>query len=145
MTPLATPIQKSSTVLNKRVARTRTRRRQWVELTAALILTLWFAQRGTAEAATIPVNTPNQGITDPQHCSLQEAIYAAEFKRNKAISQTDPDVTYDTGCTAGTGDDIIVLSPGNSLCVSRFLGWRRIQYLWADGHARYFLKNHYRG
>jgi hypothetical protein len=67
----------------------------------------------TGTAATINVTTLQQGvINDPTQCSLQEAIYASEFKSNTAVSQTDPDVTYNTGCTAGTGDDIILLAPG---------------------------------
>src|SRR6516162_6279865 len=66
----------------------------------------------TGTADTINVTTLQQGvINDPTQCSLQEAIYAAEFKSNTAVSQTDPDVTYNTGCTAGTGDDIILLAP----------------------------------
>ena len=51
------------------------------------------------------------GVTSGQ-CSLQEAIYASEFKSNTAVQSTNPDVTYTTKCTAGTGDDTIVLPPG---------------------------------
>jgi len=57
MTPPAIPLEKSSIVPN---AQTRARRRLWMEVTAALILSLCFAQRGTAEAATIQVNTTQQ-------------------------------------------------------------------------------------
>lgn len=84
-------------------------RQQWAALAAVLVLTLCWQQQGAA--ATINVNTTHQGVTAGQ-CSLQEAIYASEFKSNKAIRSTEPDVTYNTGCTVGTGDDIIVLAPG---------------------------------
>ena len=51
---------------------------------------------------TIQVNTTQQGQTNNQ-CSLQEAIYAAELKSNIAISSTNPDTFYGTGCVAGPG------------------------------------------
>jgi hypothetical protein len=70
-------------------------RQQWAALAAVLVLILFCPQRGAA--ATINVTTLQQGvIADPNQCSLQEAIYASEFKSNLAISQTDPDVTYNT-------------------------------------------------
>ena len=65
-----------------------------------------------ADAATIHVNTTQQGVTTGQ-CSLQEAIYSSEFKTNKAIGATDPDNFYTTGCEAGTGVDTIEL-PSNA-------------------------------
>jgi hypothetical protein len=84
---------------------------RWAALAAVLVLTVCCPQQG-AVGATIQVNTTQQGVTAGQ-CSLQEAIYASEFKSSTAISSTNPDVTYNTGCTAGTGDDdIIVLTPG---------------------------------
>jgi hypothetical protein len=84
------------------------RGQQWVALLAALILTVCGAPRATA--ATIQVTTTQQGVT--HQCSLQEAIYASEFKSNTAVQSTNPDTFYNTRCTAGTGDDIIVLAPG---------------------------------
>jgi hypothetical protein len=42
---------------------------------------------GPVHAATIQVNTTQQGVTNGQ-CSLQEAIHASEFKQNKAITIT---------------------------------------------------------
>jgi hypothetical protein len=84
---------------------------QWAMLVAALILTLCFAQRSTAQV-TIHVNTIQQGVTN-HLCSLQEAIYSSEFERNTAISETAPDTFYDTGCEAGSGNgDTIMLPPG---------------------------------
>jgi hypothetical protein len=58
------------------------------------------------------VNTTQPGVTNGQ-CSLQEAIYATEFKSNTAIGATSPDSYYTTGCIAGTGNgDTIVLPAG---------------------------------
>jgi hypothetical protein len=46
-------------------------------------------------------------------CSLQEAFYASEFKSNLAINSSNPEITYTTGCEAGTGNgDTIMLPPG---------------------------------
>ena len=94
-------------------------------LVAALILGLCCSQ-DSAAGATINVTTTLQGVTNGQ-CSLQEAIYASQFKSNTAIISTNPDVTYTTGCTAGTGDgDIIVLAPNDLYAFDR---------LWdGDGH-----------
>jgi uncharacterized repeat protein (TIGR01451 family) len=47
---------------------------------------------------TINVTTTQQGVTDAGHCSLQEAIYAAEFASNTAVKFTDPDAFYTSGC-----------------------------------------------
>ena len=105
--------EKSSIFPNERprLARSRTPSQQWTALAAALILTACFGQRCTAQV-TIQVNTTQQGVTNGQ-CSLQEAIYASEFKSNTAIGSTSPDTTYSTGCVAGTGNgDTIVLPPG---------------------------------
>ena len=94
-----------------RFAENRARGQHGVALAAALILTACFGQRCTAQV-TIQVNTTQQGVTNGQ-CSLQEAIYASEFKSNTAIGSTSPDTTYSTGCVAGTGNgDTIVLPPG---------------------------------
>lgn len=85
-------------------------RQQWAALAAALVLTLCSPQHGTAN--TIPVTTTDQGITDDQRCSLQEAIYASEFQDSTAIRSTNPDTAYTTGCAKGSGDDTIVLPAG---------------------------------
>jgi len=81
------------------------------KIAAALTLLACFGQESQAQV-TITVNTTQQGITNGQ-CSLQEAIYASEFKSNIAIRSTSPDSAYTTGCMAGTGDgDTIVLPAG---------------------------------
>jgi uncharacterized repeat protein (TIGR01451 family) len=54
-------------------------------------------------AAQIQVDTTTQGVTYGSHCSLQEAIYATEFRSNVAIGATDPDHTYSTGCVDASG------------------------------------------
>jgi len=52
----------------------------------------------TEAQTTIQVTTTQQGVTDASHCSLQEAIYAAEFDSNTALDLTDPDHFYQSGC-----------------------------------------------
>jgi hypothetical protein len=86
--------------------------KEWLlAVAAALLLMVCCAQPGMAQA-TIQVDTTQQGVTDG-HCSLQEAIYATEFKSNTAIRATPPDSFYNTGCTPGTGNgDVITLSAG---------------------------------
>ncbi len=80
-------------------------------LAAFLLLAFGAAHRAAAQA-TITVNTTQPGVTNGQ-CSLQEAIYATEFKSNTAIGATSPDSYYTTGCIAGTGNgDTIVLPAG---------------------------------
>src|SRR5215467_3839201 len=68
-----------------------------IALAAIPLLTLGSAQRIEAQT-TIQVTTTQQGVTDSSHCSLQEAIYAAEFGSNTALNLTDPDRLYKTGC-----------------------------------------------
>src|SRR5262245_52170105 len=69
----------------------------WMALAAISLLTLGCAQLAVAQT-TIQVTTTQQGVTDASHCSLQEAIYAAEFESNTALDFTDPDHFYKTGC-----------------------------------------------
>ena len=89
------------------------------------LLSLCFA-RPSAAQATIYVTTAAQGVTDPANCSLQEAIYSSEFKLNIAISATDPDTFYTTGCVPGTGNnDRIVLRPFDVLI---------FDHPWTDAH-----------
>ena len=66
-------------------------------LAAILLLALGSEQLMVAQT-TIHVTTTQQGVTDANHCSLQEAIYAAEFASNTALNLTDPDRFYTTGC-----------------------------------------------
>ena len=68
-----------------------------IALAATLLLALGSAPLAEAQT-TIQVTTTQQGVTDPGNCSLQEAIYAAEFASNTALNLTDPDRFYTTGC-----------------------------------------------
>ena len=56
----------------------------WILLAIISLLTLGTAQLMVAQT-TIQVTTTQQGVTDASHCSLQEAIYAAEFGSNTAV------------------------------------------------------------
>ena len=80
-----------------RVARFLTQIGCRIALAAIPLLALGSAQL-TGAQTTIQVTTTQQGVTDPSHCSLQEAIYAAEFASNTALNLTDPDRFYTTGC-----------------------------------------------
>src|SRR6266496_3877719 len=84
------------------------RRRQWLILLFAVLAV------GHAVAQnTIYVTTAQQGITDPNNCSLQEAIYSAEFADSTAVNATSPDSFSTTGCVTGSGNgDTIVLQSG---------------------------------
>jgi hypothetical protein len=70
-----------------------------------------------AAAATIFVTTTQQKITGSGGCSLQEAIWASRLHQSVAIVgyHNNNSYGYDsteyvaTQCTAGTGDDVIVL------------------------------------
>jgi uncharacterized repeat protein (TIGR01451 family) len=81
-----------------------------VAVAAILLLTLGSAPLVVAQT-TIHVTTTQQGVTDASHCSLQEAIYAAEFESNTALNLTDPDRFYQTGCVleGNSGPFTIVL------------------------------------
>jgi hypothetical protein len=64
-----------------------------------------------ASAAVIPVTTTAQKIGSSVGCSLQEAIYSANFDSNVAIAGytgSTPKIVI-TQCVPGSGDDIIVL------------------------------------
>jgi len=94
-----------------RVSQTRLHVRRWLLFTAILFLLLGATHRSAAQA-TIHVNTTVQGKTDSSHCSVQEALYSANFDNNVAIDTTDAvngDHFYTTGCEPGSGDDTIVL------------------------------------
>jgi uncharacterized repeat protein (TIGR01451 family) len=84
-------------------------RSSWLAL--ALLVILGMAVRSEGQN-TIYVTTTQPGITDPSNCSLQEAIYAANFDQAIAIDTTNPDHFYNTGCVAGSGNDTIVLPAG---------------------------------
>ena len=92
-----------------RVARFLTQIGYRIALAAIPLFVLSSAQLTEAQT-TIQVTTTQQGVTNNQ-CSLQEAIYAAEFASNTALNLTDPDRFYTTGCVlqGASGPFTIVL------------------------------------
>ncbi|MGZ8514319.1 MAG: choice-of-anchor Q domain-containing protein [Candidatus Limnocylindrales bacterium] len=64
-------------------------------------------------AGSIYVSTTAQEVNDDDDCSLQEAIYAANYDDNIA-PDTIPGTFFETGCEAGSGDDTIVLLPASA-------------------------------
>ncbi len=92
-----------------RVARVLTQIGYQIALAATPLFALDSAQLTDAQT-TIQVTTTQQGVTNNQ-CSLQEAIYAAEFASNTALNLTDPDRFYTTGCVlqGASGPFTIVL------------------------------------
>src|SRR5438128_452118 len=83
----------------------------WMRYTLLLFTTICLAQKSYG-GNTIHVTTPFEGVSSGG-CSLQEAIYSAEFGTNIALRQTDPDTAYATTCEPGTGDgDTIILKAG---------------------------------
>jgi hypothetical protein len=74
-----------------------------------------------ALAAEIRVTTTTQEITGTGDCSLQEAIYSANFDRNVAIDSTNPDHFIATECESGSGDDVIVLPERAEFFMARVL------------------------
>ena len=92
---------------------------------AILMLTLGSGQRTSAQT-TIQVTTTQQGVTDGSHCSLQEAIYAAEFASNTALNLTDPDRFYTTGCVLqGDSGPFTIVLEKSVYSFNDFLGSRR--------------------
>ena len=96
-------------------------------LAAALTLIGRLLVATAVHAANIQVTTTQEGVTNGL-CSLQEAIYASELQANKALRSTDPDTSYTTGCTPGSGSDTITLPKG---AVFNF------DLPWADAHNHY--------
>jgi uncharacterized repeat protein (TIGR02543 family) len=86
------------------LVRSKSRCGRWVALATALLAILVAADRSAA--ATIVVNTFQSGIG---MCSLNEAIYSANFHNNIAIDSTIPDHFVATGCVPGDGNDTILL------------------------------------
>ncbi len=66
-----------------------------------------------ASAASITVTTTNQEVNTDGDCSLQEAIFAANYNASEAIDPANPSGPHiTTGCAAGVGADTIVLAAG---------------------------------
>jgi hypothetical protein len=67
----------------------------------------------TAQGSTIHVNTTAPGINGDAFCSLQEAIYSANFDTNTFVDPAHPgDPAITTACASGKGSDTIALPDG---------------------------------
>src|SRR5262245_8079007 len=89
-------------------------------LAAILMLMLGLGQRAAAQT-TIQVTTTQQGVTDANNCSLQEAIYAAEFDAQTAVNATDPDSFYTSGCLLqGSGSPFTIVLQNSVYQFSNF-------------------------
>jgi len=88
-----------------------------------LVLMLACAGVQGAIGAVIPVTAVQQKISDAGGCSLQEAIYSANFDDNVAISgySGSTPVEVVTQCVPGSGDDVIVLPAGALLQLSNII------------------------
>ena len=86
-----------------------------------LILAILLGGGRHAAGAVIPVTSLEQKISSTGGCSLQEAIYSANFDSSVAISgySGGNPVFIPTGCVPGSGDDIIVLPAGAVLPLSK--------------------------
>ena len=92
----------------------------WTAFAAILLLTLVTGQRAAAQT-TIQVTTTQQGVTDANNCSLQEAIYGAEFDASTAVNATDPDSFYATGCLLqGSGSPFTIVLQNSEYDFSTF-------------------------
>jgi hypothetical protein len=80
---------------------------------AAIALAFLIAAARPAAGAVIYVTTTQQKISSTGGCSLQEAIYSANYDASVAVkfSGTTPNF-IPTQCVAGSGDDSIVLPAG---------------------------------
>ena len=80
---------------------------------ATVAVTIVLAGVRPAAGAVIPVTTVKQKISSTGGCSLQEAIYSANYDASVAVifNGTTP-VLIPTQCVAGSGDDSIVLPAG---------------------------------
>jgi len=97
------------------------RRQRWAVRT--LVVAFVIIGAGNAIGAVIPVTTVDQKISSFGGCSLQEAMFSANFDNNVAIAgysgSTPIEVT--TQCVPGNGDDIIVLPAGALLQMNKIV------------------------
>jgi List-Bact-rpt repeat protein len=78
---------------------------------------------GVASGAVIHVTTTEQKISSSGGCSLQEAIYSADFDNNVAIAGYNGSTPIEvvTQCVPGSGPDIIVLPAGARFQMSKIV------------------------
>jgi len=90
--------------------------RQLFVLSIAFLIAIAASRRS---AAQIQVGPNTEGNTSGTNCSLQEAIYAAEFGASVAIDATDSDHTYATACSPSAGDWSTIELPGGTLTFTK--------------------------
>jgi len=81
----------------------------------AAVLALILGAPAVAAGATISVTTTAQKISGTGGCSLQEAIYAANFDDNRAPDPAHRGEFITTECAAGNGADTIALLPAGAV------------------------------
>jgi hypothetical protein len=93
-----------------------------VSLVALLALVALVVSVAPAAAAgVITVTTTVQGVNTDGECSLQEAIYAANRDASTAPDPADPgdpSAFITTACTAGSGDDTILLPASSTFTMT---------------------------
>jgi uncharacterized repeat protein (TIGR02543 family) len=113
-----------------RAVRSQSRYGWWVALATVLLVMLGWPDFAAAQSGIIFVTSLEQKINGTGGCSLQEAIYSADFHisvdgvHGIAIDSVNPDGTdhvITTSCVAGTGDDIIMLPTGAAFHMSNIV------------------------
>src|SRR5260221_11437702 len=81
----------------------------WAVLAGLVMALTGFT--GKPAGGAILVTTTEQKVSAAGDCSLQEAIFAANFAINQAISPAASDLAtfIETTCSAGTGADTLEL------------------------------------
>lgn len=96
-------------------------KRTWQGLCASAAFALGamvgVSPASAADAANIFVTTTTQGI-GVTGCSLGEAILAANHDASVVPDPVGNGSTFDTGCAAGSGPDVIALAPGSTYAMS---------------------------
>src|ERR1700722_1189250 len=93
-------------------------------LVMILLGMLSLTQSRVAHASVIYVTTTGSKIGGLVGCSLQEAIYSANFDNNVAVDAINSDGSdhfVSTGCVPGSGDDTILLPSRGDLVLSGFV------------------------
>jgi len=85
----------------------------------SLSFAMVFADR--AAANDIHVTTTTQEIVNGGGCSLQEAIYAANFDASLAVDPANPTAVIAIDCPAGSGADTIILPANGVFQMSAFV------------------------
>ena len=100
------------------------RRVRAVRAVVLLLAILGVIDRGVTSAADIPVTSLTQKISSSGGCSLQEAIFSANFDNNIAIDYVNASGTehfVTTQCVRGNGADRIILPFGGVFRMNRIL------------------------